>query len=338
MRTFVMIAALVTISALLSTNASCAPTEVPDDVATKHSTTIFFGTDRTVASATDSGKYFSSRPDRDEKIHVGSCSVLTKEGADFGSISNLSESSTPIQTLLKSELARLRPKRALIYVHGFNNSFADGIADAARLRSKLQIDGPTILWSWPSGEEGRKYLSDEDSMIWTQPHFVGFLTEITKALASCKTVAVAHSLGTRVLCLSLAAVARSEKVPPGTAIADSVILVAGDISGQIVHQTRLALAGAVSRMISYVSSHDYAIRLSSFLHSQPRGYGAVAHLPDIETVDVSGVVRILKSDDIHGYFRGNTAVSVDMLAASYGKDAQARGLKRADDGGCWILK
>ena len=41
-------------------------------------------------------------------------------------------------------------KEALVFVHGYNTSFADALIRTAQLKVDLEIDGAAVVYSWPS--------------------------------------------------------------------------------------------------------------------------------------------------------------------------------------------
>ena len=56
----------------------------------------------------------------------------------------------------------------LLYVHGYNETFASATLDAARLSDGLSFHGDTLLFSWPSSNKLLDYISDREKAIWSR--------------------------------------------------------------------------------------------------------------------------------------------------------------------------
>ena len=54
---------------------------------------------------------------------------------------------------------------AIIYVHGFNNTFADGVYRIAQLSHDFGFDGVAVHYSWASAGSALGYEFDRDSVL-----------------------------------------------------------------------------------------------------------------------------------------------------------------------------
>jgi esterase/lipase superfamily enzyme len=83
----------------------------------------------------------------------------------------------------------------LLYVHGYNQSFASATLDAARLSDALKFHGDTLAFSWPSSNKLLDYLGDRESALWSRDA----LETTLESLLANPTVGhihiVAHSMG-----------------------------------------------------------------------------------------------------------------------------------------------
>jgi esterase/lipase superfamily enzyme len=69
--------------------------------------------------------------------------VILKDIEKIGSLSNF-------YSRIRGRLRESDRAEALVYIHGFNQSFEDGVDTAAVLGTDLEIDGAVLAYSWPS--------------------------------------------------------------------------------------------------------------------------------------------------------------------------------------------
>ncbi len=96
-------------------------------------------------------------------------------------------------------LASATSDEILVFVHGFNTSFADAARRTAQLAYDLRFPGVSVFFSWPSRGEAGEYAADETSVEWSQPHFDRFLQISLSQLGARRVHVIAHSMGSRVL-------------------------------------------------------------------------------------------------------------------------------------------
>src|SRR5262249_42734305 len=126
-------------------------------------------------------------------------------------------SGDPTKDLLLTKVVRLeradfyravanRPGDVLLFVHGFNVSFADAMRRTAQLAYDLEWRGPALSFSWPSGDSATltSYAGAEATVDWSKYNFARFLDQLAAALPEGRPVhAIAHSLGNRLLARAL---------------------------------------------------------------------------------------------------------------------------------------
>ena len=66
---------------------------------------------------------------------------------------------------------RRAKRRALIFVHGFNNTFAEGLYRIAQLSHDLDLPRVTVHYSWPSAGQALGYVHDRDSALYARDGF-----------------------------------------------------------------------------------------------------------------------------------------------------------------------
>lgn len=168
-------------------------------------------------------------------------------------------------------IARLPPDEALVFVHGFNTSFDEGLFRLAQIVWDLQFRGVSVLFSWPSRGGVLNYLYDRDSALGARDAFIKVLT-LLKRQSNVKRVHVlAHSMGNLVVLDALAQHPhRSEPLNLG-----ELILAAPDVDRDQFRNIVSKLAGAAAGMTLYASSIDRALLASK------RAAGAIPRAGDV---------------------------------------------------------
>ena len=136
------------------------------------------------------------------RLTYGTCDVDlsgVKPGDPFGKV--------PEKTT-KGDLGITDKDDVLVFVHGFNNTFADAINAGARLKADLPWEGPLVVFSWPSWGQVLLYTEDEKIQAQQYPPFLQLLNDIK---AANKIHILAHSMGNRIAVNALAMLPASMK-------------------------------------------------------------------------------------------------------------------------------
>jgi esterase/lipase superfamily enzyme len=102
----------------------------------------------------------------------------------------------------------------LLFVHGFNVTFANALFRAAQLAHDLEFPGKVMLYSWPSGGRIVDYWKDEESAQISAPRFQQLLMDLIGTRIR-RIYIVAHSMGTRIVIRSVSEL-RNNHVPADT--------------------------------------------------------------------------------------------------------------------------
>jgi esterase/lipase superfamily enzyme len=229
---------------------------------------------------------------------------------------------------LAAHLARTPRKEVFLYVHGFNNTLEDAVLTIAELWHFFGREGVPIAYTWPAGMGGLKaYEYTLGSTDFTVYHF----KQALRLIASCPEVEkvhiIAHSRGTAVttdtireLHLEIRSTADTQK----TLKLGTVILAAADIDLDvaIARNATERIGRAAERSALYISHHDQALGLSTWLF----GAGRLGRIdPKLFTPEELAVLRgshhlqlidarVKKAGAFgHAYFHANPAVSSDLV-------------------------
>ena len=275
---------------------------------------VFYATDRQRRSmGTAPARLYMTERRRDDALDVGVCDVSIPINHQHGvmerpSIMHLEFSGERrgkhvvllrvVPTAEAGFFAALRkrvkadPSRELlVFVHGFNTSFAEAAERSAQIAYDLGFEGAPVFYSWPSRESPspRAYVADEATIDWTRPHFQEFLRTLAQRTAATNIYVVAHSMGNRVAARAVDGL--MQRRSEGGQLVKEFILAAPDIdSGELKHLSA-SLRSAAGRVTLYANSKDKAIQLSHKAHEAPRAgeSGELIFLADgVDTIDATG--------------------------------------------------
>jgi esterase/lipase superfamily enzyme len=238
---------------------------------------------------------------------------------------------------LRRRLAKTSRKEALVFIHGFNNTFTEGAFRAAELWHFTGREGVPVLYSWPAGHPGllKGYTHDRESGQFTNYHLKQFLT----ALAACpeleKINVVAHSRGTDVATTALKEliiVARARGDDSKSALKlGALVLAAADMSAEVLQQRFIAeeMHEGLESVTFYVHKNDRAIGSAEWLFADPKRIGQFRpdqlgerQLQRLEVLEHVAIVdsRIHTGFMGHAYFLDSPATLSDLvLLLRYGR-------------------
>jgi esterase/lipase superfamily enzyme len=173
-------------------------------------------------------------------------------------------------------------KSALVYVHGYNNSFPDALGRARAFAEDVHFNGVVIVWSWPSAGAISAYEDDEKAIIWSADHFIDFVRVLMSKDQNLSIDFFAHSMGNHLL-LELATRLKQDGFGWGRAI----VFAAPDIATD--EFTQRALPDRFQTL--YASKDDRTVQMSAYLaHSSWRAGGYIGQpeiliVPGVESID-----------------------------------------------------
>ncbi len=200
---------------------------------------------------------------------------------------------------------------AVVYIHGFNESFGRSCRHAALLQERLGLDGRLLLFSWPADRKYVTYASDAGDLAWSLPDLRAVLKGLVARHGSAGVSVLGHSLGARATVEVLA------RMDEGAGAFGQVVLIAPDIARSRFAELRPALERWADRVTIYASENDLALRLSTVVNTSARlgitdeeSHAVSAPSAKVQFVDVSGTGRYSLSG--HVYHLRNPAVIEDI--------------------------
>lgn len=193
---------------------------------------------------------------------------------------------------LNSKLNNFEEKNILIFIHGFNVTFASAIRRTAQISYDLQFKGVPMTYSWPSQGNTSEYAKDETSVQYTIPHLVKFLKEVIDTKGEANLHILGHSMGTRALANALKELSLTY---PGKHLFKNIILAAPDIDKDVFEGIYLDIIKTTDQITLYASSDDTALKLSKTVHGGERiGQGGddIFVFKGLDTIDATGIDTI----------------------------------------------
>lgn len=208
----------------------------------------------------------------------------------------------------------LVPERnLLVFVHGYNVSFANAVRRVAQFATDLKFSGPVLLFSWPSQNSLTGYAVDENNAEWSQGHLVDVMNDLLDLTPARRIYLVAHSMGVRIVTRAYNTLS-GDRLVYGPNPYREMVLVAPDIDADLFRRDiapRLARNGIHTTL--YASSGDRALMASKTFHGYPRAGDSGAGLvivPGVETVDASDASAGILG---HSYFAEDRRIMEDIF-------------------------
>ena len=227
---------------------------------------------------------------------------------------------------INAELRRKRGREAVVFVHGYNTSFAAGLYRQAQMHHDFKLPDTSIHYSWPSAGRLTGYVYDKESAIFGAEGLADLL-ELLATTNIDQIALVGHSMGGFVVMEALRLLAlRGSSAAFGKLHA--VVLLAPDEDIDIFRQRMATLRARDLPVYIFASSHDRALRTSSRLQGRRARLGALTDPAMIEDLPVYllDISDVASSDP---YRHNNVATSPLMTALVKGFDKQ--GIQTFDD-------
>ena len=217
---------------------------------------------------------------------------------------------------------------AMIFVHGFNTTFAFGLKRTAQLALDLGYEGVPILFSFAASGRFDDYINDIEAAELSARALHRLLAALTQDDAGRKPSidVIAHSMGGRVV---LRAIGEGEA--PSLRY---VVLAAPDVDPAYFLQLAAKAAPHARRMTVYTAKYDVAMSTSKAAHDGRARLGeglnasVATNLPRTDIIDATAHAT---DPYAHSYFAESKLVIDDIRAAFQGKPAAERQPLVCDD-------
>lgn len=206
-------------------------------------------------------------------------------------------------------------RRVLIFVHGFNTTYAYAVFRFAQITHDIHADAAPVLFTWPSRGSTLDYVYDRESTIYSR---FGLVAVLEKAISSpdvAEITVLAHSMGTWLTMEALRDVAmKSGRVSPKVR---NVVLASPDIDVDVFKRQVIEMGTKRPRFTVYASRNDMALAASTFIAGDVGRLGYIDLRPYKAELAREGISVIDATDVQQKDILGHTAFAEnsDMLKA-----------------------
>jgi esterase/lipase superfamily enzyme len=202
-----------------------------------------------------------------------------------------------------------------LFVHGYNNSFLDGVYRMAQLYHDLELPGVPVHYSWPSAANPLGYTYDRDSVLFARDGLEATLRDMQRAGAR-RIILVGHSLGTMLVMETLRQI---EIRDPGWSddALGGVVLISPDLDVELFEMQARRISTLPEPFAIFVNTRDRALALSARLNGRTNRLGnltdpsALAELP-VTLVDVTAFAE----GGLQHFTLGNSPLLIQILGQS----------------------
>lgn len=180
---------------------------------------------------------------------------------------------------LKTAMADRGQTNAVVYVHGFNTTMAEGVYRVAQMHHDLAVPGVAVHYAWPSRGSALGYVHDRESVLFARSGFEDLLNEVTAAGAR-DVVIVAHSMGALLTMETL----RQMVLRDGSRALDNisgVVLIAPDLDVDTFRAQAADIGDLPQPFVVFGSSRDRVLGISGTLAG---GAGRLGKLENLRLI------------------------------------------------------
>ena len=222
----------------------------------------------------------------------------------------------------------------VVYVHGYNVTYPEAVFRAAQLRADLDLQGPTVLYSWPSAGSISLYAYDRDSALFARNGLADLLIDLATTRAD-KIIIMAHSMGCSITMEALRTLSLSRRTDVLRQL-DGVVLASPDIDVDVFRSQIEKIDVSRLPIIVMASSRDRVLWVSQVITGGHPRVGAADNIPELSEL---GVIVLDLSGIDDGEITGHTAfASSPTLLAIIGSGQLETVLQQGNPGGAVLLQ
>ncbi len=177
--------------------------------------------------------------------------------------------------------------QVIIFVHGFNNTYADAVFRFAQIVHDSGTDAAPILFTWPSRGRVFDYLYDKESANYSRRALEDLILQAVKSPDVSDVTILAHSMGGWLAAEALRGVAMREKSIPTKV--KNVVLASPDIDIDVFRRQFTEMGPKRPHFVILTSTRDKALEMSSWLSGGVNRVGGSDLRPYAPLLDELGV-------------------------------------------------
>ncbi|WP_343035766.1 alpha/beta hydrolase [Sulfitobacter maritimus] len=178
-------------------------------------------------------------------------------------------------------------EETVLFVHGYNQTFAQSAYRHAQVAWDYELRGPQILFSWPSAANPLEYTYDRDSILIARDQ-LALLLRTLLLKHNLRLSVVGHSMGSLLIMEALRQIALTKGAATLEKIG-TIALISPDIDMDLF-QSQAAVIGKLPQpFIVAVARNDRLLRLASGLSGGAARLGTVKDFDALEDLGVSTI-------------------------------------------------
>lgn len=188
---------------------------------------------------------------------------------------------------IERDLARRKAddRDLVLFVHGYNTSFAEGVYRHAQIVTDLDLPGAQAQFSWPSLADPLRYTGDRDAVLYSRDGLAETIRSLSAVRGRSRLILVGHSMGSALLMESLRQLALSGQREVLDQIG-GVILISPDLDVGVFQMQARAIGRLPHPFVIFSSKRDKALRLSALISDEPVRLGNLADAQPLADLEV----------------------------------------------------
>lgn len=212
----------------------------------------------------------------------------------------------------RSIQSRPSKNEVVVFIHGYNNNFAESLYRLAQISTDMEFRGTPVLYAWPTTEHSIEYLHDRDSALFARDGLQTLLEQLARSGAK-RLILVAHSIGANLLMETL----RQMSIGGDKAmsrIINGVVLISPDIDQNLFQLQLSRLNPVPDPLIVFSTENDRALKLMSFLTGRQSRLGQITSSAGLGKYGVQ-VINLSNFDDGDGLLNHTVALTSPSVIA-----------------------
>lgn len=251
----------------------------------------------------------------------------------FMTLDEVAHSPAAFDRAIADELSR-QPEGArdvVVFVHGFNNTFAEALYRLAQIRHDFGIEAPVVNYSWPSLGNPLGYVHDRDSTLVAREGLQSLLAQLARSPAD-RLVLIAHSMGAFLSMEALRELAVGGQRELLARISP-VILIAPDVDVDVFRAQAERIGQLPQPFLIFASARDRALMLSARLSGQPARLGSLETLDDLEEFEITVIdTTAVLGGDGFGHLTAVTSPAAIAVLSNIGSYQAALNADQVEEG------
>lgn len=222
-------------------------------------------------------------------------------------------------------------RQVIIFVHGFNNTYADAVFRFAQITHDAKINAAPILFTWPSRASVVDYLYDRESTTYSRRALEDLVIQVAKSPDVGEITILAHSMGAWLTMEALRGVSMRERAVP-TKIGN-VVLASPDIDVDVFRRQMIEMGPRRPGFTIFASTADKALDISRRISGGVNRVGGAAPAPYAGILKQLGITVIdTSTSDLREPLGHNAFADTPEIIALLGQRLSGQSLTSGQTG------